>query len=170
MEGLFFSSILGKCPRHILEVCQKSALLRTSRCNLQFCVKPNDPRDKRLPKDLMLSIYKLVAERRDRNQSIRRKNHYRNLSYFEGSRCFNNHENEVETRKHSTNYLRYRAVSDNPQIKIKDKSPNLQSNSADNDLLLKEILQKLENSQIVLTKKLDEISNDIKFLKVKMKS
>lgn len=155
-----------------MEVCQKSALLRTSRCNLQFCVKPNDPRDKRLPKDLMLSIYKLVAERRDRNQSIRRKNHYRNLSFFEGSRRFNNNhvENEVETRKHSTNYLRYRTVSDNPQIKIKDKSPNLRSNSTDNDLLLKEILQKLENSQIVLTKKLDEISNDIKFLKVKMKS
>lgn len=169
MEGLFFSSILGKCPRHILEVCQRSALLRTSRCNLQFCVKPNDPRDKRLPKDLMLSIYKLVAERRDRNQSIRRKNHYRNMSFFEGSRRLNNLENEVETRKHSTNYLRYRTVSDNPQVKI-NKPQNLRSNSADNDLLLKEILQKLENSQIVLTKKLDEISNDIKFLKVKMKS
>lgn len=167
MEGLFFSSILGKCPRHILEVCQRSALLRTSRCNLQFCVKPNDPRDKRLPKDLMLSIYKLVAERRDRNQSIRRKNHYKNI--FEGSRRLNNLENEVEIRKHSTNYLRYRTVSDNPQVKI-NKPQNLRSNSADNDILLKEILQKLENSQIVLTKKLDEISNDIKFLKVKMKS
>lgn len=119
----------------------------------------------------MLSIYKLVAERRDRNQSIRRKNHYRNLSYFEGSRRFNNHENEVETRKHSTNYLRYRTVSDNPQIKIKDKSPNLQLNKeSENDLLFKEILQKLETNQTVLTKKLDEISNDIKFLKVKMKS
>lgn len=91
------------------------------------------------------------------------------MSFFEGSRRLNNLENEVETRKHSTNYLRYRTVSDNPQVKI-NKSQNLRSNSADNDLLLKEILQKLENSQIVLTKKLDEISNDIKFLKVKMKS
>lgn len=118
----------------------------------------------------MLSIYKLVAERRDRNQSIRRKNHYRNLSFFEGSRRFNNNqENVVETRKHSTNYLRYRTVSDNPQVKIKDKSPNSQTNSTENEIILKEILQRLENNQIVLTKKLEEISNDIKFLKVKIK-
>lgn len=115
----------------------------------------------------MLSIYKLVAERRDRNQSIRRKNHYRNLSFFEGSRRFNPQEHEVETRKHSTNYLRYRTVSDNPQVKIPDKSANLR---AENDLILKDILQRLENNQTVLTKKLEEISNDIKFLKVKMKS
>lgn len=119
----------------------------------------------------MLSIYKLVAERRDRNQSIRRKNHYRNLSFFEDSRRFNPQEHEVETRKHSTNYLRYRTVSDNPQVvKIQDKSANIRSNSAENDLILKDILQRLENNQIILTKKLEEISNDIKFLKVKMRS
>lgn len=73
LEGLFFSKLLRKTPRELILLCQRSALLRTSRHNLQFCVRPNDPRDTRLPKDMVVSVYKLVAERRDRNQSLRHK-------------------------------------------------------------------------------------------------
>lgn len=73
LESLFFSKLLRKTPRELILLCQRSALLRTSRHNLQFCVRPNDPRDTRLPKDMVVSVYKLVAERRDRNQSLRQK-------------------------------------------------------------------------------------------------
>lgn len=48
LEGLFFSRILRKAPKRIIELCQRSALLRTSRCRLQFCIKPNDPREQRV--------------------------------------------------------------------------------------------------------------------------
>lgn len=48
LEGLFYSKILQKLPKGLIQVCQQSALLRTSRCHLQYCVKPNDPREKRV--------------------------------------------------------------------------------------------------------------------------
>lgn len=82
LESLFFSKLLRKAPRELILLCQRSALLRTSRSHLQFCVRPNDPRDTRLPKDIVLSVYKLVAERRDRNQSIRRRKREHNMSYL----------------------------------------------------------------------------------------
>lgn len=82
LEGIFFSKLLRKAPSSLILMLQRSALLRTSRYHLQFCVRPNDPRDKRLPKDLVVSIYKLVAERRDRNNSIKRHRHEKNFSSF----------------------------------------------------------------------------------------
>lgn len=82
LEGLFFSKLLRKFPRKLILLCQRNALLRTSRHNLQFCVRPNDPRDTRIPKDIVVSVYKLVAERRDRNQSIRHQRHEHSGNYL----------------------------------------------------------------------------------------
>lgn len=82
LESLFFSRLLRKAPRSFIVVCQRSALLRTSRYHLQLCIRPNDPRDTRLPKDIVVAIYKLVAERRDRNQSMRRRRREQNLSFL----------------------------------------------------------------------------------------
>lgn len=82
LESIFFSKLLRKAPSSLIVMLQRSALLRTSRYHLQFCVRPNDPRDNRLPKDLVVGIYKLVAERRDRNISMRRRRHEQNFSSF----------------------------------------------------------------------------------------
>lgn len=82
LESIFFSKLLRKAPSSLIVMLQRSALLRTSRYHLQFCVRPNDPRDNRLPKDLVVSIYKLVAERRDRNISMKRRRHEQNFSSF----------------------------------------------------------------------------------------
>lgn len=82
LESIFFSKLLRKAPTSLILMLQRSALLRTSRYHLQFCVRPNDPRDNRLPKDLVVSIYKLVAERRDRNISMKRRRHEQNFSSF----------------------------------------------------------------------------------------
>lgn len=82
LESLFFSKLLKKAPPKLIRMCQQSALLRTSRYHLQFCFRPNDPRDKRLPKELALNVYKLVAERRDRNMSIKRRKREQNMSLF----------------------------------------------------------------------------------------
>lgn len=48
LESFLFSKLLRKVPLKLLLLCQKNALLRTSRYRLQFCIKPNDPREKRV--------------------------------------------------------------------------------------------------------------------------
>lgn len=85
LESLFFSRLLRGAPTKILKLCKRSALLRTSRNKLMFIIRPNDPRDNQLPEDIKLNIYKLVAERRDRNMSIRRRKFESNYSMFQRS-------------------------------------------------------------------------------------
>lgn len=52
LESLFYSKILRSAPKRLLNFFQQTAQLRTSRCHLQFCIKPNDPREKRVSKGL----------------------------------------------------------------------------------------------------------------------
>lgn len=85
LESLFFSRLLRGAPTKIIKLCKRSALLRTSRNKLLFVIRPNDPRDTQLPEDIKLNIYKLVAERRDRNMSIRRRKFESNYSMFQRS-------------------------------------------------------------------------------------
>ncbi|XP_075160131.1 transient receptor potential channel pyrexia isoform X4 [Haematobia irritans] len=85
LESLFFSRLLRGAPTKLLKLCKRSALLRTSRNKLLFVIRPNDPRDTQLPEDIKLNIYKLVAERRDRNMSIRRRKLESNYSMFQRS-------------------------------------------------------------------------------------
>lgn len=84
LESLFFSRLLRNAP--LVEYCRRKALLRTSRDRLQFTVRPNDPRDRsQLPEDIKLNVYKLVAERRDRNMSTRRRQFEKNYHMFSHS-------------------------------------------------------------------------------------
>lgn len=46
LEGMLFSKLLKKAPLKITSILLRQALLRTSRWNLQICIKPNDPREK----------------------------------------------------------------------------------------------------------------------------
>lgn len=48
LESLFFSKVLRRLPRRLLHICQRSALLRTSPWHLNYSIKPNDPREKRV--------------------------------------------------------------------------------------------------------------------------
>ncbi|XP_016981845.1 transient receptor potential channel pyrexia [Drosophila rhopaloa] len=85
LESLFFSRLLRTAPTNLIQLCKRSALLRTSRDKLQFTIRPNDPRDNQLPEDIKLNVYKLVAERRDRNQSLRRRQFENNYNFFSRS-------------------------------------------------------------------------------------
>lgn len=127
-----------------------------------------------LPKDLIVSIYKLVAERRDRNQSIRRKKKNSNYSFFK--RTISRQESaadQVQLRKFSTQNLRLRTLSDNPgafysyhERSSRDgiiEEPAHPSNP--NEMM--EILQKIEKNQEEFMKKLQDINSDILLLKMK---
>lgn len=95
LESFFFSRLLRNAP--LVHYCKRKALLRTSRDQLQFTVRPNDPRDRsQLPEDIKLNIYKLVAERRDRNMSIRRRQFETNYHMF--SRSLQRQKNPSETK------------------------------------------------------------------------
>ncbi|CAD7003729.1 transient receptor potential channel pyrexia isoform X4 [Ceratitis capitata] len=85
LESLFFSRLLRRAPVKLMQLCKRSALLRTSRNKLMFVTRPNDPRDNQLPEDIKLNIYKLVAERRDRNLSLRRRKLESNYNMFNQS-------------------------------------------------------------------------------------
>lgn len=156
LESLFFSRLLRKAPRGIILLCQRSALLRTSRYHLQFCIRPNDPRDTRLPKDIVVSIYKLVAERRDRNQSIKRKRREQNLSYLPRSYYNSDSLRDVQIRNRATYVAGTRSNSDNPTAQ--NLTPNIQPISGEMEQSMEMLKLHMQN----ITYKLNELQNAIK--------
>ena len=118
----------------------------------------------------MTSIYKLVAERRDRNQSMRRKRNTRNINLFKES------IEDVEYRRPGLNRnqsYRQRTVSDQPTGRELPIPPtlNLGNRRPTNDLLLANIknqVKDVETKVDSLTKKLDEMSNNIFLLKMEL--
>lgn len=169
LEGLFFSRLLRKAPSSIILLCQRSALLRTSRYHLQFCIRPNDPRDKRLPKDIVVSIYKLVAERRDRNQSIRRKRRENNFSFF--TRSFDESIRGVKLRTHSSHIPGPRTVSENPQFFNQQNSTTkygeLEKKMESFRLQMNDMTCKLKEMQAMFSNKMEAISNEVGIIKGK---
>lgn len=153
LESLFFSKLLRKAPRGFIVLCQRSALLRTSRYRLQFCIRPNDPRDTRLTRDIVVSIYKLVAERRDRNQSIRRKKRELNLSYLSHTR--GESLKEVQIRNRATYMASPRSVSDNMTVGNRQTIGTAVTNPLDFD----KNLETIKVQMLTLNTKVQELQN-----------
>lgn len=184
LESLFFSRLLRKAPPSIILMCQRSALLRTSRYHLQFCIRPNDPRDTRLPKDLIISIYKLVAERRDRNQSMKRKKREQNFNYFSRSIDHHNGNNvdAVKIRNNSTYVTGIRhsdnlfGLNVNQRLATPPITATIQNFSEFNrnfeqlNIKLVDIcckLNKLNEIQDAYSKKLEDISKELGVIKLR---
>lgn len=136
LESLFFSRLLRGAPTKLLKLCKRSALLRTSRNKLQFIIRPNDPRDNQLPEDIKLNIYKLVAERRDRNMSMRRRKFESNYSMFQRSLQRNN----------------------SPALPRKEKSPK--RNNASDQCELK-LLPRPEHEQLLRPRSATNVPNTL---------
>ncbi|XP_058063654.1 transient receptor potential channel pyrexia-like [Anopheles bellator] len=163
LEGLMFSKLLRKAPIRIWVIFQKIALLKTSRCRLHFRVKPNDPREKRIPKELITSIYQLVAERRERNQSIRRRRTYRNIERFND---LQSDDNAVTLRrKHFKTLNKNRTFSDNNYGGVRPDTmppvPQYLSSTGS--------IKMLEETQKVILKSLDAIREDLDVVKNRIK-
>lgn len=117
----------------------------------------------------MASIYKLVAERRDRNQSIKRKRNNRNINLFKDS------IEEVQYRR-PTLYrnvtLRNRTVSDQPHGQDLQLPPvQMSVRRGTNDLpmsMFKNQINVVDSKVDVLVKKIDELSNSIAMLKMQL--
>lgn len=75
LESMLFSKLLDYAPNKIMKACRKGALLLQPPHHCAIHIRPNDPREKRLPRDLIKAVYRLVSERKHRNTSA--QNGYR---------------------------------------------------------------------------------------------
>lgn len=111
----------------------------------------------------MASIYKLVAERRDRNQSMRRKKNSRNINLFKDS------IDEVQYRSPAllrNQTLRLRTLSDQPPGHDLPIPPatGFGSRRPTNDILMINIKNQIKDVDVKvdsLAKKIDDLSNSL---------
>jgi hypothetical protein len=115
----------------------------------------------------MASIYKLVAERRDRNQSIKRKRNNRNINLFKES------IDEVQYRRptlYRNATLRSRTISDQPQVN--DLQVPFEPRRGTNELgpmnNFKNQINNVDTKVDALVKKIDELSSSIASLKAEL--
>ncbi|XP_012243698.1 transient receptor potential channel pyrexia-like isoform X2 [Bombus impatiens] len=67
LEHMLFSKFLDHAPNAIMKACRRGALLLHPPHYCAIYIRPNDPREKRLPQELIKAIYRLVIERKHRN-------------------------------------------------------------------------------------------------------
>lgn len=173
LESLFFSKLLRSSfvsSLKLIRICQQSALLRTSRYHLQFSFLPNDPRDRRLPKELSLNIFKLVAERRDRNISIKRRKREQNFAFFTDT--LNKQCGEPFLR-HQTSKERFRMKMQRRPYSVNTNQTSTPTECQPTNLIefdikiralntqMNELTNKLDNMQTILSRKFDEIRKEI---------
>ncbi|XP_014235400.1 transient receptor potential channel pyrexia-like [Trichogramma pretiosum] len=68
LENLLFSKLLDYAPKKLVRACRTGALLLRLPHHCAIHIRPNDPRESRLPKELIKSIYHLVSERKTRHK------------------------------------------------------------------------------------------------------
>lgn len=183
LESLFFSRIFAFKPPALIRMCQRMALLRTSRYRLQFCFRPNDPRDHRLSTELSLNVYKLVAERRDRNISIKRRRREQNMSYFYNNTLKQQYADPFIRANHMSSKLGLRIKTSQQQQQQRPYSvqPNCKqfittelitsSLTAQDKQINKlqaqftELIEKMDSIKSIVSSKFDDIRNELNTLK-----
>ncbi|XP_018342829.1 PREDICTED: transient receptor potential channel pyrexia-like [Trachymyrmex septentrionalis] len=72
LENMLFSKLLDRAPAwSVIQACRRGALLLHPPYHCALHIRPNDPREKRLPRDLIRAIYRLVSERKTRRTTYR---------------------------------------------------------------------------------------------------
>lgn len=69
LESMLFSRLLTCLPVKLMKFLHKQASLLNSDFHWALYIKPNDPREERIPKDLIKSIFQVVADRKERPKS-----------------------------------------------------------------------------------------------------
>lgn len=71
LESLLFSKLLDRAPTRIVKICRKGALLLHPPYHCAIHIRPNDPREKRLPRELIKAVYRLISERKTRQVTMK---------------------------------------------------------------------------------------------------
>lgn len=81
LESMIFSRLLRVLPRRLLAFFYNHALLLKSQYHWALYIRPNDPREERIPRDIIKSIYRLVAEKKDKPNKFKKKKSAKNRIY-----------------------------------------------------------------------------------------
>lgn len=81
LESMLFSRLLYWVPLNFMKFLHKHALLLKSQYHWALYIRPNDPREVRIPKDLLKNIYELVAERKPQRKRRSERSSRRNYNY-----------------------------------------------------------------------------------------
>lgn len=73
LESMLFSRLLRCLPTRLLAFFYNHALLLKSQYHWALYIRPNDPREERIPRDIIKSIYRLVAEKKDKPNRCKKK-------------------------------------------------------------------------------------------------
>ncbi|RZC43207.1 transient receptor potential channel pyrexia [Asbolus verrucosus] len=73
LESMLFSRLLKCIPHKLMKFFHRKALLLKSRYHWALYIKPNDPREERIPKDLIRSIYYLIVDRKEKPRGRKRR-------------------------------------------------------------------------------------------------
>lgn len=68
LESILFSKLLRCISKKCTAMFHRHALLLKSEYHWALYIRPNDPREERIPKDLIKNIYKLVADRKPKKK------------------------------------------------------------------------------------------------------
>lgn len=98
LENMLFSKLLDRAPTWIIKACRKGALLLHPPYHCALHIRPNDPREKRLPRELIKAIYRLVSEKKTRRATIRHvpQNIRVDSSHTRLSRMYSNDSNQQQ--------------------------------------------------------------------------
>ena len=123
-----------------------------------------------------MAIYKLVAERRDRNQSMKRKKYNKGLVFFKKS--LDDKSSDIEYRSPLKRHSKKITVSEQPPINDLKNLPteqqrrSIQSYETDLSLTkmnknLKCLNNKFDTLNITMARKMDDLSKELISLKLK---
>jgi hypothetical protein len=84
LESMLFSRLLHCLPNKLLTLCHRSALITISPYHRTLYIRPNDPRESRIPRELVKNAYHLVA---DRKEKTRHRFRYSSTSSDNANRC-----------------------------------------------------------------------------------
>ncbi|KAI5643183.1 ankyrin repeats (3 copies) domain-containing protein [Phthorimaea operculella] len=155
LESMLFSSLISCAPKQLLAVLRWGALLTASQTRT-LNIRPNDPRESRIPKELIASVYKLVASRKDTKRSIRKKRNNNYECRIKPCKGEEDIEKQTVVKRKSNLYDRYSSESQNVQRRKRTQSGNRPvsfSLNAIQEICMVDIKTQLET----LTKKINKL-------------
>ncbi|KOB65611.1 Transient receptor potential ion channel, partial [Operophtera brumata] len=157
LESMLFSSLLTCAPKQLLAVLRWGALLTASHMRT-LNVRPNDPRENRIPKDLIMSIYKMVASKKNTKRSIRKNSNYE----FRLRRSKDEEDRDRHVKRKSNLYDRYSFESQQVERRKRTTSnsatdPLNYTNSFSINAIQEICMVDIKNQLIELNKKVNKL-------------
>ncbi|PNF22682.1 Transient receptor potential channel pyrexia [Cryptotermes secundus] len=164
LESMLFSRLLRCLPNKLLTLCHRSALLTFSPYHRSLYIRPNDPRENRIPRELVKNAYHLVAERKEKS---RHRLRYSSTSSDNAIRC-----SDGDYVKIVYPQSRYSVKSETESRGTCPNSKHRQCDSTIDQLLshMAALTDELQQRDIITTQRLNMLTEEINALRKDFKS